>query len=382
MTEETKQPEPNQGRFLRNVLIKGVLIFLVINFAVALIPTDNHLGRLSLYNRLWQGRVRLPFGENPREAYNLSLYDLDAMIASHEINAGPKPADEFRIILIGDSATWGTLLMPDETLSGLINQEGLTTTDGKTVRAFNLAYPSMSLMKDLMILELALDYDPDLIVWPVTLQSLPDKIQAETPLVANNPDRAMALIDLFDMSLEVESDDFVQPTFWDRTLIGRRRAILDALQLQFYGPMWAATGIDQTYPSDYTPAQRDFAADETDFMGWELGTLSADELAAGILDAGALLAPNTHILVVNEPILISQGENSDIRYNFFYPRWAYDQYRELLADRADMAGWQYVDLWDTVPQEAFTNSAVHLTPAGVQTYFEALKPALQAFIAP
>ncbi|MDY6874420.1 MAG: hypothetical protein SVR81_10780, partial [Chloroflexota bacterium] len=278
-------------------------------------------------------------------------------------------------------------LLPDETLSGLINQDALTTADGKIVRAYNLAYPSMSLMKDLMILELALDYDPDLIVWPVTLQSFPDKIQAETPLVANNPDRVMALIDLFDLPLEIETSAFVQPAFWDRTLIGRRRAILDALQLQFYGLMWAATGIDQTYPSDYTPAQRDFAADEDTFMGWEPGTLSADELAVGILDAGALLAPNTPILVVNEPILISQGENSDIRYNFFYPRWAYDQYRELLAERADIAGWNYFDLWDSVPEDAvpkdaFTNSAVHLTPAGVQTYYDALKPALQAFLSP
>ncbi len=76
-------------------------------------------------------QVRLPFGENPTEAYNLSLYDLEAMFASHEINAGDKPSDEFRIILIGDSATWGTLLEPQDTLSGLINADGLTTSDGR-----------------------------------------------------------------------------------------------------------------------------------------------------------------------------------------------------------------------------------------------------------
>ena len=70
------------------------------------------------------------------------------------------------------------------------------------------------------------------------------------------------------------------------------------------------------------------------------------------------------LIVVNEPMLISQGANSDMRYNFFYPRWAYDKYRDLL--RADMArrGVRYVDLWDAVPQSEFTNSAVHLTPAG------------------
>ncbi len=153
MTEETTIETKSTGKFIRNVLIKGLLLFIIINFAIGLIPVGNNWGKFSLYNLVWPGRVRLPFGENPTEAYNLSLYDLEAMFASHEINAGDKPSDEFRIILIGDSATWGTLLEPQDTLSGLINADGLTTSDGRTVRAYNLAYPSMSLAKDLMILK-------------------------------------------------------------------------------------------------------------------------------------------------------------------------------------------------------------------------------------
>ena len=45
---------------------------------------------------------------------------------------------------------------PGDTLSGLINQAGLADAAGKTVRAYNLAYPSMSIIKDLMILEKSL----------------------------------------------------------------------------------------------------------------------------------------------------------------------------------------------------------------------------------
>ena len=93
MTEETTpQKENTTGKFLRNVLLKGLLLFLILNFALAFIPQGSTVGKLSLYNILWPGRVRLPFGENPQEAYNLSLYDLEAMSASHEINAGAKPA--------------------------------------------------------------------------------------------------------------------------------------------------------------------------------------------------------------------------------------------------------------------------------------------------
>ena len=377
MTEETTpQKDKTTGKFLRNVLLKGLLLFLILNFALAFIPHGNAVGKLSLYNILWPGRVRLPFGENPQEAYNLSLYDLEAMFASHEINAGAKPADEFRIILIGDSATWGTLLEPGDTLSGLINQAGLTAAPGKTVRAYNLAYPSMSIIKDLMLLEKALAYEPDLIVWPVTLQSFPRTIQVETPLVANNPQLVRPLIENLGLNLDPNDPQFVDSTFLDRTLIGRRRTIFDALQLQFYGLKWAATGIDQTYPADYTPAQRDFEAGDVTFQGWQEADFAPDQLALEVLNAGTILAGDVPVLVVNEPILISEGENSDIRYNFFYPRWAYDLYRQEMNRAAENADWTYIDLWDVVPQTEFTNSAVHLTPEGSLLFFETLRPAL------
>lgn len=382
MDNANNTPNNQTAIFLRNVLIKSILLFLILNFAVALIPPGGNLGRLSLYNTLLPGRVRLPFGENPAQAYNLSLYDLEVMFASHELMAGKKPADEFRIILIGDSATWGTLLQPKDTLSDLINQSGLTDCSSRVLRAYNLAYPSMSLIKDLMILEKALTFEPDLILWPVTLQSFPRKLQIETSLAANNPERVRPLISSYDLNLDEASADFFEPAFWDRTLIGRRRAIFDALQLQFYGVMWAATGIDQTYPPNYTPAQRDFAADDDRFQGWEPTELGSNQLALEILAAGAEMAGEVPVLVVNEPILISEGENSHIRYNFFYPRWAYDQYREILAEQSLTADWAYLDLWNVVPQEEFTNSAVHLTPTGTQLYFDALLPVLQQQICP
>lgn len=381
MTEETPPKKENDpARFLRNVVLKGLLLFLILNFALAFIPQGNTVGKLSLYNILWPGRVRLPFGENPEEAYNLSLYDLEAMFASHEINTAAKSENEFRIILIGDSATWGTLLQPGHTLGSLINQAGLTAPDGKTVRAYNLAYPSMSLLKDLMILEKALTYEPDLIVWPVTLQSFPRPIQIATPLVANNPQLVRPLIENLGLDLDMDDPQFIDSTFLDRTLIGRRRAIFDALQLQFYGLKWAATGIDQTYPTDYTPAQRDFENSDILFQGWQESEFSLDQLAFEILDAGQTLAGDVPVVVINEPILISEGENSDIRYNFFYPRWVYDLYRQELSRIAQNAGWSYLDLWNIVPQAEFTNSAVHLTPEGSRIFFAALQPGLMETI--
>jgi hypothetical protein len=82
-----------------------------------------------------------------------------------------------------------------------------------------------------------------------------------------------------------------------------------------------------------------------------------------VLRAGVKIAGKTPILLINEPMLISAGENSDIRYNAFFPRWAYDDYRRLLAEQTAEQGWQALDLWDALPNaDCYTDSPVHLTP--------------------
>lgn len=75
------------------------------------------------------------------------------MFASHIIEAEPKPNDEYRILLFGDSSVWGTMLKREETLAGRLNAAELSTCDARLVRAYNLGYPTLSLFKDLMVLD-------------------------------------------------------------------------------------------------------------------------------------------------------------------------------------------------------------------------------------
>src|SRR5215217_1433579 len=116
------------------VLLKAILLFVSFNFAFLFI-SKLPLGRLSLYNSIFPGRERFPFGET-RESYNLSLFDLDAMFASHILNGTEKAPDEYRVLLIGDSSVWGTLLTPERTLAGQLNTCQIAAC-GKTVRAYN-----------------------------------------------------------------------------------------------------------------------------------------------------------------------------------------------------------------------------------------------------
>jgi hypothetical protein len=343
------------------VLLKGILLFVMCNIAFIFLR-GVPFGKLSLYNSLFPGRERLPFGEVP-ESYSLSPFDIDALFASHRIAGAEKEPGEYRVLLIGDSSVWGTLLRPDETLAGQLNEAAVPAC-GKTVHAYNLGYPTLSLLKELMLLDYALQYQPDMVIWLTTLQSFPRERQLTSPIVANNALRTRDLIERYDLALDPHDPALVEASSWDRTVLGQRRAVADFLRLQIYGALWAATGIDQIYPDDYTPAQVDLEPSDEFFGLHSADQASLEEaLAFDVLEAG-MSAANVPTLLVNEPILVSNGANSEIRYNFFYPRWAYDEFRSLLAELSADRDWTYIDLWDLAPMSEFTNSAVHLTPEG------------------
>jgi hypothetical protein len=337
------------------VLLKAGILFVLFNFAFILLKPES-LGKISLYNNIFRGRERFPFGET-RESYNISLHNIDAMFASHVISGTEKLMDEYRVILIGDSSVWGTLLTPEETLAGQLNANP-SAACSKNVHVYNLGYPTISLTKDLMVLDQAMMYQPDMVIWLTTLEAFPVDKQFASPLVANNADRVRDLISRYHLSLDDNDPALVNPSKWDQTFVSQRRNVADLLRLQIYGALWSSTGIDQVYPENYERAQTDLEASD-DFHGL---TSLDDALAFDALKAG--MSTNTTLLLVNEPMLISDGANSDVRYNFFYPRWAYDEYRSTLDELAAANNWNYIDLWDLVPANEFTNSAIHLTPAG------------------
>jgi hypothetical protein len=362
--------------FALRVVMKAVVLFALINFAFIVIDPLPTLGRVSVYNVLVPGRARLPYGENSEQSYNLSLNNLDAMFASHEV-ARPKAADEFRVLLLGDSATWGILLRPEETLAGALNAGNYSSSDGHRMRFYNLGHPVMSLAKDMLLLDYAMRYEPDAIVWLLTAQSFPREQQLFPPLVQRNADAMRRLIAQYNLRLNPQDSRLVDLTFLERTLVGRRRDLADWLRLQVYGFAWAATGIDQYYPPTYTPRREDFDEDVT-WQGISQPRALTYDLAFDVLAAGIARAGDVPVLLVNEPMFISGGRNSDLRYNFFYPRWAYDSYRQLLNETADEQGWELLDLWDAISPDEFTDSPVHLTPEGARQLSEMVAPRLAA----
>ena len=348
------------GKLIR-IVIKAAILFALCNLVYALVNPLTALSSLSLYNALVPGRARLPYGENPAASYSLTMTNLPAMFASHEISR-PKAADEYRVVVIGDSGTWGWLLEHDETFAAQLEALGYTSADGRRIEVYNLGYPGMALEKDGLILQEAMQYEPDLIIWLVTLQSFPRDRQSDAALVQQNAADSSRL-------------------FWEQTLVGQRREIADWLRLQIYGFAWAATGVDQVMPDEITLRQSDFEPDSS-WFGYDQAAPLTDLVFPVLEDGIGLIAERSApLLLVNEPIYISSGQNSDIRYNSFYPRWAYDQYRELLAAWAGeqrAAGFTYLDLWDSIPPDEFTDTPVHLTVDGTQMLAERVGEELES----
>lgn len=357
--------------FLLRTLMKTTLLLALAGVASAVLGSSMQGVEITLYNSVFPGRKRLPYADDPQRSYNVTLVDIEAMFASHEIAGAARRGDEFRVLLLGDSSIWGFLQPAERTLAEELNEANILLEDGRRARFYNLGYPTMSLFKDLLLLQKGITYQPDLILWFVTLESFPRHKQLEAPLVQWNADPALDLIRQYRLDISREDERYITQDLWDRSLFGSREIIMDQIRHQMYAVMWTATGVDHAIPDAYTPPRREFE-DDMSFQGYLPDELEESDLSFDILDAGLALAADLPVVLINEPIFISPDTTAGIRYNFYYPHWAYDLYREALMRRSEERGWTYIDLWDLLPPESFTDTAIHTTEKGTAAIADAL----------
>jgi hypothetical protein len=337
------------------ILGKAILLFIVFNYAFTCVP-EAALWRLSVYNTILPGQTRFPL-EN----------DLDLMFSTHEIAASGTRNNEYKVVVLGDSSTWGFLLNSNQTYSSVINTSGVLTCKKQTVHIYNLGYVSLSVFKDLIILQRAVSYKPDLIIWNVTLNSMLRKSE-QSVIAKNNRELAQDLIHKYGLAIEI--DPVKGPEPHNTSFLDQRDQIARFIKYQLDGIRSQAAG--ESSDNRYTPLGMDVKADDS-FDGIPTPALSPDLLLFDVLNAGVSIAGDIPVIILNEPIQIVNGKNSEIRYNKNYPRWVYDQYREMMAARSKQYHWNYMDLWNTIPPTEFSNTPVHHTATGEKIFSQAIK---------
>lgn len=351
------------------LLFKALCLFVLINFLYSWIEPRS--GRVSGYNVLFPGRTRLPFGISG-DPYTVTVDDIDAMFASHLI-AAPRVFGEYRVVLIGDSSVWGEGLRASQVISEQWNQMDMRCGN-RMIRTYNLGYPHPSVLKDLVILDKALEYEPDLVIWFVTLNTLIS--QRVNPFLAANGAQTVNILNSYDISFaQGRKLAGKEPNFFEKTLIGRRSSLAREIKLQLLGFIWTATGADTDRLAREDPP--DFAFDDDPrYRGMEPPQDILSLLFTGALSAGQDMAGSVPILIVNEPMFVTAAAGTRVRYNAVYPRWAYDQYRQAMAVQAQSARWNYLDLWDAIPPQYFLDASLHLGAQGERLLIEELNPAL------
>ena len=369
------------------VLIKAILFFVIFNLLFAWLNPP--LGRLTLYNSIWPGRVRFPYSELP-ESYSLDhnapvIQDFDAMFGAHLLSAAPKASGEYRLFLLGDSSTWGGHVSPEDMLAAQINRLELKTCDGRRIVAYDLGYPWPSQLRDVLFLDYANRYDPDMVVWLVTLHSF-EKKPADRDFLLPHADQLYRVIEEHDLVLPKAYADQAAATFWDKTIVGQRKRVKNILLNQVYGLAWAATGVDNANGLSKThPVFPRDTVDDTSYFEYRSASDAPALVRSFMFDVtrvGRDVAGDAPMIVINEPIFIASGKNSDKRYNHAYPRWAYDAYRQAFAKWMDKRGYPFYDFWDALPADEFSNDMAHRDPNGEARFASLLAPILREFSCP
>ncbi len=87
------------------------------------------------------------------------MFDVNVLFKTHIISYEKKPSYQYRVVFIGDST------VRDGTIYPVVDQQGCGE---KVLHAYDLGYYGTSATKDLLILQEAMRYSPDLILWSVT----------------------------------------------------------------------------------------------------------------------------------------------------------------------------------------------------------------------
>jgi hypothetical protein len=342
------------------IFAKAIAIIVILNFAFILTGIDP-VAAITRFNTWWlvgHGRLRLAY---PSDFENGQI-PIESLLAAHALAYTPKAADEYRVIVLGSSGIMGWGLEDAETFVGQLNARAVWINNKRLV-AYNLAYPYPHAARDAIILDAAMQYKPDLVIWIITAASLNNSTKAtdeNAVFYVINRDRLERLTSNFGLLAWFDARWPAKPA-WQNWIALREQDMLPVwlktLLYPFFEPDVRKT--DRRIGDDPIPAKARIATGHEGFTPMPNDTWQFLLLGQDIVNrAGAKL------LLVNEPMVIGSGENSNVNYNLSYERALYDSYRDILRDFTAQHNFLYADLWDLIGSQYFTDTPLHADRQG------------------
>jgi hypothetical protein len=287
-----------------------------------------------------------------------------------------------RVTLFGSSAVYGFPLPVPETLTGYLNQH--FTDANIPAHLFNLAFVTPYQVRDAILINETLPYEPDVIVYPMTLAEFRHLAPMMYPT-------ATRFFDMNDAALQRVAANppagLEEPVArYAEAAVHRTRHVTDQLRdAGLYARLVThatAEGITATinsprqrFVSRPSGRQTDYKCSETErtmnsYTNWKdwnvLAYLDDLQRRRGI-----------RILVVHWPIAHEPVEDC---YSVRYTNAAVSDFSEWIRAETERRQLTYLDLRDLLPPELFIDS-LHPTPQGHQRIAERIAQALDPIVA-
>lgn len=346
----------------------------ILALAVALCPT---LASSLCLPPVGGGGLRL--GEAPFPP----TYWLSLTLRQHELCwRGAARPDELRVAVVGNSAVYGFPLPAGQAFTTLLNER--FEADGAGLRLYNLAFPGTYQFRDALTIRAALDFEPDVIVYPVVLADFrhvaPNLFKSMVYFFDVNGDRLAEMVADPPPGLED-----VAERYGDVARAGQRRhgALQRLREVGAYArsavghQAHRAAGALAPLPPpaarptrgrqtryDCAAVEERFRRNFADWQRWNiLAYLEQVQNERGV-----------PVLVVHWP---EAEEPVGGCFNVRYPRAAVDEFADWLAEQTRQRGLAFVDLHSMLPPTLFLDS-VHVSAAGHQRIATALAPHVTA----
>ena len=354
------QRQPQSVHPLR-VIAKALVLFVFINAAFSYLAPS--IARFSVYSGLLPAVARFPIyfrDFNPLTAHQMgvgNVFDMDVLFSSHVLSHAVKGKKEYRIVVIGDSTARRSTAWDE------LTRQHLKSCDNRTLRFYNLGYPSPSLIKDLMILRESMKYKPDLIIWSFAQDAFRQNTGRFTDA---NHARYYDLVTKYALPRSGSSLSLAESLI-PGTIIGRREQLHVQIMLDIDAEI-----LSRAFGKNNANVMTRVIADAVPLPASNphqfSGAPDFSKYTFDALSVGQQIAGNTPIIYISEPVTQGTEQNG-------YDLKEYALFDAALRGEVAQHDWMFLDLWNMLRPQEFVDG-LHRNAEGDALIAQRIVPAV------